>query len=111
MDKSPFVDFEYTSRNEHLISPKEDDHTIDVLKWFSNGYYNITTNETNGLQINDLRFGTFQTDDLEDQTYIFSFPLEKKEDGYYELSNTQSGPPQESREAMLKTLWARIKGQ
>jgi len=61
------------------------------------------------LQINDMRFGTFDgTSD--EESYIFRFGVEKLESGYFMLTDEQAGPPNEERRGMLKVLWQRIIG-
>lgn len=110
LDKDKEVKMTYTPRNEILISPKNDDKTIRILKWFSNGYYNLVSGNNGLIQFNDLRYGT-TGGDAEEARYIFNFLIKKNAAGYYELMPDRQGPANEDRKKMLSTLWQRIKGQ
>ncbi len=98
-------------KNHHLISDaKSDDRTINILKWFSGGYYMMLVREDGKLQMNDMRFGTFRGEDYGEDDFIFRFILQKGEDGYYTMLNEEGGPPEGTEETMMSDLWNRVKG-
>jgi len=62
------------------------------------------------LQINDMRYGTFNGDATNEKNFIFRFGVERQADGNFKLTDEQAGPPNEERSGMLQVLWQRIKG-
>jgi inner membrane protein len=98
-------------KNHQLIADaKEDDKTINILKWFSDGYYTVLRRSDGKLQFNDMRFGTFNGVDYGEDDYVFRFTLEKQEDGYYRMLDSKGGPKRGSEDQMASQLWVRIKG-
>ena len=98
-------------KNHELIADaKPDDRTINILKWFSDGFYTILIRQDGKIQFNDMRFGTFRGETYGEDDFIFRFILEKGADGYYTMLEEQGGPPRGTEEQMAKDLWARIKG-
>jgi inner membrane protein len=100
-------------KDHHLLGEiKTDDYTIDRLRWFSNGYYNVITRKDGRLQLNDVRFGLFDSKlpSTEEENYIFRFVLEKKTDGKFTLVEEEGGPPRGKEKDMFPNLWKRIKG-
>ncbi len=108
-DKEDKVYFQHISKQEHLVNPNPDDATIHTLRWFSNDYYVFTNPGDHSIQLNDLRFGISLTKSG-DQHFIFNFPLKLKSDGYYEMIQSNGGPPPGGEKEMLRQLWSRIKG-
>jgi len=99
------------SKNHDLIEDaKEDDKTINILKWFSDGYYTILERSDGKLQFNDMRFGTFKGVEFGEDDYIFRFIIEKQADGYYKMLDSKGGPKRGSEDQMASQLWNRIKG-
>ena len=109
-DKEPKVQFEEVHKNEGLLNAKEDDRTVNILKWFSNGYFNVIERKDGLLQVNDMRYGSTKTNERDEDDYIFNFPLAKNSDGYYELKEARGGPPEGDERKMLKSLIERMKG-
>jgi inner membrane protein len=100
-------------KDHHLLGEiKTDDYTIDRLKWFSNGYYNVIIRKDGRLQLNDVRFGLFDSKlpATEEENYIFRFVIEKKTDGKFTLVEEEGGPPRGKEKDMFPNLWKRIKG-
>jgi len=98
-------------KNYNLIADaKVDDKTINILKWFSDGYYTILRRSDGRLQFNDMRFGTFNGVDYGEDDYIFRFIIEKQADGYYKMLDSKGGPKRGSEDQMASQLWNRIKG-
>lgn len=102
------ISFYPIEANHELINTK--DPTIEVLDWFSNGYYNVIPLSKDKIQINDLRFGTFSGNTSGKDDFVFRFILSKLPSGFYELLATQGGPPEGKESELFKTLPSRILG-
>jgi inner membrane protein len=85
MDKDKNVEFTKLPKNHDLLEPYKDEHYVKILKWFAQGYYNVTEQGDGVLQINNLRFGMmgFGMLDSDEDQYIFRFRIAKK-DGKFE---------------------------
>ncbi|MEE9374137.1 MAG: metal-dependent hydrolase [Saprospiraceae bacterium] len=104
------ITFAKIDQNENVLTNGEDDRTVKILKWFTNGYYNVITRKDGKLQINDLRYGSLNGDYINEDSYVFRFPLETLDDGSYKVSESDGGPPKGSEKEMITTLIQRIKG-
>lgn len=107
-DKEKKVNYEFTPRNPNNLSLPESNHTLDRLKWFSNGYYSVIQ-ENGQTQFNDLRFGSMTLVDGK-RHYIFNFGLVPDEQGSFQMLGTNGGPPPGGEQQMMKDLITRIKG-
>ena len=59
LDKEPrVIEFKKIPKNHHLLDGIREERKIKILHWFSNGYYNVLPDEGDGLQLNDLRYGS-----------------------------------------------------
>lgn len=97
-------------KNHNLLNAKEDDKVVNTLKWFSNEYYSVLERKDGKLQINDMRYGTFKGENAGEDSYIFRFVIEPREDGYYELKSGEGGPKRGNEKEIFSDLWARVKG-
>ena len=97
-------------QNANLLDDSTDDRTIEILKWFTNGYYNVITRKDGKLQINDLRYGSLNGNYSDEDSYVFRFPLIINRNGRYVVTESDGGPPPGSEQEMMKTLIDRIKG-
>jgi len=110
-DSQPEISFTKVNRNENLVSTSfSEDKTLRILKWFTNGYYNVITRKDGNFQVNDLRYGSLNGGYLDENSYVFRFPLEMDSDGSYQVIASDGGPPEGSESEMLSTLITRIKG-
>ena len=107
-DSSP-IDFDVVEKNHELTANASMDRTIGILKWFTKGFYNVIRLPDGNIQINDLRYGTFDNPDMT-QNYIFRFVLQKQKDGHFEMISSEGGPPKGEEQKMISNLWKRIKG-
>ena len=57
-----------------------------------------------------MRYGTFRGNANSEKDYIFYFVLNEKEDGSFEMEDTDPGPPEGEARDLMKDLWARIFG-
>jgi inner membrane protein len=98
-------------KNHHWLNAHPDDKTINTLKWFSNGYFGVMRKKDGGLQINDMRYGTFSGNEGAEDDFIFRFEIEKKEDGYYHLIEAFGGPPEgQDQSQAFRDLFSRMEG-
>ena len=109
-DESP-IDYVAIPKNRNLIPKSENDKTIQTLRWFSDDYFNVINTDKGGLQMNDLRFGTFSGIGNNEDDFIFRFALTQEADGSYVMSKAEGGPPRGKEMDMFPRLWERIKGQ
>ena len=103
-------DMQTVPKNENLVEGTEEDHTVQTLRWFSDGYNGFMPSEDGSIQVNDLRFGGFNDDWNDPDTYIFHFNIERQEDGSFEMMETTAGPPEGDQSDLFGRLWDRIKG-
>lgn len=97
-------------KNWDLLDANETDKVINTLSWFSNGFYSVLRRKDGGLQVNDMRYGTFDGSGTNEESFIFRFGVKKGQSGNYILTDDQAGPPNEDRIEIFKILWQRIKG-
>jgi len=107
-DHKPEVIFEKILRNETGKDLPLEDHSFERMRWFSDDYYSII-DHPQGLQFNDLRFGSSKTNSG-DRHYIFNFILKQEEDSSYKMIGNNGGPPPGEEQEMMSMLWERIKG-
>jgi inner membrane protein len=90
-DKNPVVkSFNIIPKNHERIQDFEGHRTIRILKWFSKGYFNVIERKDGRLQLNDLRYGSFEEGFKDENDYIFKFILEEK-DGELQASQSREG--------------------
>ncbi len=97
-------------KNHNLLNYKSDDEVVNTLKWFSNDYYSVMRRKDGLLQINDMRYGTFDGKDVNEDSYIFRFVVDKRENGNYQLQTADGGPKRGSEEEIFSKLFERISG-
>lgn len=107
-DSSPII-FNEIPKNHELLAQGGYDRTVSILKWFTDGYYNIARRKDGNLQFNDLRYGTFKGSADSENDYVFRFILEEK-DGTYEMTEAKGGPEPGDERYLMAQLWNRIKG-
>ena len=104
----PFDELRYVPKNSSFIenSSCHNSRQIEILKWFSDGYYNLTKKEGE-LFYNDLRFGGIWSEDPNEETQqVFYYLIDQNSCQAKEQNNVE-----EAREAdFFKDLWTRIKG-
>lgn len=95
-------------KGRELISGHEEDRAIRILRWFSKGYFNIINRDDGKLQLNDLRFGSFDGKFDATDKYIFRFILEEK-DGELDAHQVRGG--REINQEELRKYFQRVFGQ
>lgn len=108
-DKEPQVkNFNIIPKNHEWIAGHENERTVRILQWFSKGYYNVIRRKDGRLQLNDLRYGSFEEGFKDENDYIFKFILEEK-DGI--LQATQSREGREVNGDAFKKFFQRVRGE
>ncbi len=78
-DEAPIIrQFNILPKNHDIIVPYENDNAIQVLKWFTKGYFNSLKISDNKFQINDLRYGSTEENFASEDKYVFRFIIEEK---------------------------------
>ncbi len=109
MDKEKYIsNFKILDKNHELIEAITDDHSIKILKWFSNGYYNLTEKPDGSLEFNDLRYGTLDALVPGEGNYIFKFSIKEK-DGEIDVHHIRERPP--ATDDTFSNYWNRIIGR
>lgn len=109
LDREPKVQsFTIIPKNHELLDPYREDRITEILKWFSNGYYSVSTLSDSSLQFNDLRFGSIDQTFDESSDYIFSFSLSLDDKG--ELEAHQHRARGKAMNNAMKDLMDRMGG-
>lgn len=88
----------------------ENDPTMKIMRWFSDGYYVVKQNDATHFEYLDLRFGTFRTRRDQPDQFVFRFNLEKRPDGSFYLKDQGERPRDADFSEAFPLLWNRIKG-
>mgnify|MGYP001803008518 CR=1 FL=1 len=107
LDAEPRVkEFTPLPKNHELLLPYQDQRVVEILKWFSDDYYNISM-RGDTLQFNNLKYGTISYDLAADEEpkYIFSFRFKDENGQLVQLPSEFERDP----DAFGK-LWERLKG-
>jgi inner membrane protein len=109
-DKEPKFKLFEVPKNYGLLDYKSDDKVINTLRWFSKDYYSVMRRKDGLLQINDMRYGAFDGEETDENSFIFRFILNKGENGYYKMENAIGGPKRGSEGEIFGDLFKRIRG-
>ncbi len=102
-DKEPKIKkINVLPKHHERIAHLEDRREIKILKWFSKDYYNVIVRKDGRLQLNDLRFGSFEEELKEENDYIFKFILTEK-NGQLSVDESREGR-KINREAFKKYI-------
>lgn len=110
LDKEPSFKLSPLPKYHDRLHGHQDDYVVQVLQWFSSGYYNVVRRADGRLQVNDLRYGsTRASGEPGEDDFVFRFVLQPSDDGYT-LDKAEGGPPKGREQEMMSELWQRIKG-
>lgn len=104
-DKREIKSFTVIPKNHELIDHWEEERPIKILKWFSNGYYNVLEREDGQLQLNDLRYGSMSMEFEKEEDFVFKFLLDERE-GELKVYQIQERPDDAS--GNLGKMWHRM---
>jgi inner membrane protein len=106
--KASVVDFVKVAKTASDQEPE--DSSVNILRWFSNGYYSLHTLPDGKYRFSDLRYGGIMGGDKKDpieERFIFSFLLTPKSGGWL-VEQIQPGDRDIKR--VFAALWHRMKG-
>jgi inner membrane protein len=95
-------------KNHHLIQELNQERDIQILQWFSDGYYGILEREDGQLQFNDLRFGSIDGTFDDESDYVFRFILQEEE-GRWVARQSDERP--DFKPEMFQQFWDRLMGR
>jgi inner membrane protein len=93
-------------KNHDLLAPYAQDRGVQILSWFSKGFYSVEQNEDGSFQLSDLRFGGVTRQVGEKPQFVFQFRLVPEGEGL----RFEQRPPDREMEGAFEALWERIKG-
>lgn len=105
-DRDTSIPFDFYPQNNHLLTGIINQHEVDQLKLFSQGFYTIEKVE-DIIVLNDLRFGQIGGWHTHHAPFVFYFYLDKPDMNTLVI---QRGRFVGWNEEMLNSFWARIKG-
>lgn len=119
-DSREHITFWYVPRNDALLAEFEGQRALETLRWFSDGWYSVQTDDE-GIHFHDLRFGEFDTTDPKlnfglgspvNLEYVFSFRFVETgaAEGPDRYTIDQADFRINGGSALLGVLWGRIKG-
>jgi inner membrane protein len=91
-----------------LLTPYAGNREIEILKWFTKGYYTVVPADSGRVQLSDLRYGLLGDDPDDPGAFIFSWTVDTTQQPVRVLR--QRGGPEGDRGEMLSDLWERIGG-
>jgi inner membrane protein len=109
LDEDRTVDFRYVPKRHELLGDTADSPFVDRLRWFSRGYFIVRETDTGTLTIQDLRFGRSDLGLTPDGKYIFTFVLDRNDEGTI-TGFRQHRPDVQVRWPLLRRFVARIGG-
>lgn len=99
--------FDYYPKNHELADPYRDVELVHKAIFLAHGYYTVEQfNDT--IQINDMRFGTAKTSDIEKGKTVFSYWVNEKENG--EVVIKKKPDDFTGMDKAMNLLWKRIWG-
>lgn len=100
------IEFNYVPSNREKLAGLENTEPVKKLKWFSDGYYTVTSDDQY-LYFNDIRFGTMGGWNDSNSNYVFSFKLIRGEN----LSISRSFDGMKLNSKLIKDFLSRIVGE
>lgn len=103
LDKIKLVHIE---KNHDLLTPYKNDKEVQILTWFSKGYYNIEKNADGSLTYNDLKMAVISEEIFGKLTFGMNYTISEAGSGIVITENREMDFP----EGMFGRFWERIKG-
>ncbi|PSQ97272.1 MAG: metal-dependent hydrolase [Bacteroidetes bacterium SW_9_63_38] len=110
LDEDRAVDFRSVPKRHDQLGNAADSPFVDRLRWFSRGYFIVRETGNGRLTIQDLRFGRSDLGLTRDGTYIFTFVLDRNDEGQI-TGFQQERPEVRVRWPLLRRFVARIGGR
>ena len=94
-------------KNHELLADFSGEKEVEILKWFSKGYYNIKKNDDGSLIYNDLKMAVIPEDIMGELTFGMNFKIKESASG---IKITKGERPSNFPEGWFGRFWARLKG-
>ena len=104
-----FVPFFPVAGRHDFLDPYAGDRELDILLWFTNGYYTVVPVDSGRVQLSDLRYGLLSDDPTDPAAYLFSWTIDTTVRPVRVLR--QQAGPQGDRGEMLRGMWKRMWGR
>jgi len=91
-----------------LLAPYAGNREVEILKWFTKGYYTVVPADSGRVQLSDLRYGLLGDDPDDPGAFIFSWTVDTTKRPVQVLRQQEG--PKGDRGKMLEDLWERLKG-
>ena len=95
--------------NHALLADYAGDRDLEILQWFTDGYYTVLPDGPGRVRLADLRYGTMGGDPDDPAAYIFSWSLDTTRHPIRVAE--ERGGPQGDRGAALAEMWQRMLGE
>ncbi len=109
-DEDHNLEFQGISKNSNLIEPYKTDPPVEVLLWFSMGYYKMESRD-DGLYLYDLRFGRSDFWLRDDASYIWSNRMIFNEDSTEVVDFDRAIPIFDATVDNQEQIWQRFWGE
>lgn len=103
-----FTPFRGVAGNHDWLAPYAGDRELEILQWFTQGYYVVLPAEQGTVRLGDLRYGLLTDDPADPGGYIFSWVIDTTVHPVQVVQQNEG--PQRRREGMLRRLWDRMWG-
>ena len=92
-----------------LLAPYRRDRDVEILEWFTGGYYTIMPLDGGRVQLSDLRYGVLGEDPADPAAYLFGWSIDTTVRPVRVIE--QFSGPREDGGVMLRSLWERMWGE
>ncbi len=103
-----FDELQAVAKDHELLDAYAGDRDVQVLQWFSNGYYSVEEDDGRFI-FNDLRFGSIDPPGIEEPHYVFKFELDPESATDVEASQEEAS--RRDLDGAFDFLWNRIWGR
>lgn len=110
LDDDQTISFRYTPKHHELLGQADSSRYVDILRWFSRGYFVVRQSPNGTLQIHDLRFGRNDAGLTRTGSFLFTFDLRSNEEGAV-IGFRQTPPDLRLSRTVLRRFVRRIGGQ
>jgi len=94
------------SKNHELIEPFRGTRELNILEWFTNGFYTVSRTAEHEYRLSDLRYGAMQDTVKSDKNFVFQFIIDNSGEELKISENRNRSMEDDT----WKKLWTRIKG-
>ena len=93
----------------NLLAPYTGDRELEILEWFTNGYYTVLPAGQGRVQLNDLRYGLLGSDPEDPASYLFGWTIDTTSRPVRVVE--QLAGPKSDPTVLIEGLWERMLGQ